>query len=601
MNDYDYRDEDYSRAAEERRARREARLRAAEQRQEQARLAETRRAERAQAAQDLVRSGQRAVREGAQRAMESAPQVGGGILEAGRANPKAVAAVLGAILVIALVVVGVSRCAAGGGQQEEPASVPVQQVNQADLADAAQAGAAGTVSDAQVASPVPAPAATAPAVQTINAATGLSMTASIAGVTPPEGYMGVECPWVEGGRYSTGDPVLDEYVKAWCDGQTKEGLDFSDNAYNNYLSIAWSDYVERDDNQNPSGVLWAYDNARSYYEHAGGNCYEFSAFLSFCMQYFGYSDAHAEPLLVLFESGAWGQHTLVYVTNHDGTKCLLDTARGANGWMLPVGSYTLQVDDIGQNIVDSFEYAQTTWAAEKEAAAAGAATAAGTSTTSYTMPDPSWKTAAGVAELTSQGTDPTAIAAQMEADRVAANLAAGYRGVEDPWVEGGLFTTGDAELDELVKAFCDSHSSPDLDFSDNAYNTFCNITWSDYVEWEGNQHPHTYDWTVGYAKDFFTRGGNCFSMAAAIQYCLRYFGYSDAHCELTYQERQSGLWLDHGLTWVTNAKTGEVRMVDSEQAANGWMMAPNSYNVEILDPTGDWEPRSSAYDVSEML
>ena len=214
------------------------------------------------------------------------------------------------------------------------------------------------------------------------------------------------------------------------------------------------------------------------------------------------------------------------------------------------------------------------------------------------VPDPAWKKAAGVPDLTKQGTDPTKIAATMQAEREAANLKDGYKGVESPWVDGGYFTTGDKDLDKQVKDFCDKHSSKDKTVDENAYNTFCNITWSDYNEWEGNQYPRTYDWTVDYAKDFFSKGGNCFSMASAIQWCLRYFGYSDAHAELTYQERQSGMWLDHGLTWVTDKKSGEIKMVDSEMAANGWMMKPSSYSVEILDPTSNWEPRSSAFDVA---
>lgn len=224
----------------------------------------------------------------------------------------------------------------------------------------------------------------------------------------------------------------------------------------------------------------------------------------------------------------------------------------------------------------------------------------GSSTTAANVPDPAWKEAAGVDDLTSDGTDPTAEAAELEAERVAKNEAAGYEGVEDPWTDSGLFSTGDKELDQMVKEFCDSHTTKGQSASENAYNTFCNIYWSDYVEWEGNQHPHTYDWQVGYAKDFFDRGGNCFSMAAAIQWCLRYFGYSDAHAELTYQLRQSGGMLDHGLTWVTDLESGDIKMVDSEAAANGWMMKPNSYTVEILDPTGDWEPRSSAFTMDQM-
>lgn len=216
------------------------------------------------------------------------------------------------------------------------------------------------------------------------------------------------------------------------------------------------------------------------------------------------------------------------------------------------------------------------------------------------VPNPAWKTAANVPDLTKSGTDPTAIAASMTSDRIRANEAQGYEGVEDPWVTSGRFTTGDKDLDSQVKKFCDAHATKGKSAWDNAYDTFCNITWSDYDEWEGNQHPHTYDWTVNYAKDFFSRGGNCFSMAAAMQWCLRYYGYSDAHAELTYQERQSGGWLDHGLTWVTDPQTGEIHMVDSELSTKGWMLPAGAYNVEVLDPTSDWEPRSSPFTRSEI-
>ena len=246
----------------------------------------------------------------------------------------------------------------------------------------------------------------------------------------------------------------------------------------------------------------------------------------------------------------------------------------------------------------------TTGSTTTPTATTGSATSAATTTpasptqaVSPSVPDPAWKQAAGVPDLTKQGTDPTRIAAEKQAERESANLAHGYRGVEDSWVKGGYFTTGDQELDEMVKAFCDKHSTAGNTAAQNAQNVFNNITWSDYVEWEGNQYPHVYDWQVAYAKDFFERGGNCFSMASAIQWCMRYFGYSDAHAELTYQERQSGGWLDHGLTWLTDVETGEIHMIDSEQASKGWMMKPHAYNVEILDPTSDWEPRSSAFNV----
>ena len=157
---------------------------------------------------------------------------------------------------------------------------------------------------------------------------------------------GVESPWTQSGTFSSGDGVLDSEVKAFCDARASSSTPRDNAAMEVYKGIAWSEYVERDDAQKPSGKDWRIEYARKYYEHdCTGNCYEFAAFLSYCLQYMGYDDAKAEAVVVELASGDWGDHGLVFLTSPDGGSCLIDTSRGTNGWMLPQSSYNYQVKD----------------------------------------------------------------------------------------------------------------------------------------------------------------------------------------------------------------------------------------------------------------
>ena len=158
---------------------------------------------------------------------------------------------------------------------------------------------------------------------------------------------GVEDPWVESGTYTSGDAVLDGEVKAFCDSiADKSSMDQDTALLEVYKAIAWSDYVERDSAQQPSGKNWRTEFARMYYENnCSGNCYEFASFLSFCLQYLGLSDATSEGVLVQLQEGGWGDHGIVFVTNTDGSKCICDTARGVNAWMIPESSYNVQIQD----------------------------------------------------------------------------------------------------------------------------------------------------------------------------------------------------------------------------------------------------------------
>ena len=109
--------------------------------------------------------------------------------------------------------------------------------------------------------------------------------------------------------------------------------------------------MERKNNQSPWGENWAREFAKQYFEEGNkGNCYNFAAVTEYVLKYFGYSDAEAQPCIVRLESGAWGDHGLVFVTNKvDGKRCIVDDALSANGWMLGIDDYDYDVRNIGQN------------------------------------------------------------------------------------------------------------------------------------------------------------------------------------------------------------------------------------------------------------
>lgn len=154
---------------------------------------------------------------------------------------------------------------------------------------------------------------------------------------------GVSSPWLEEG-FSTGDSTLDGEVKAFCDARSDRSMDRETAAFEVFKGVAWSDYVERDNAQKPTGDNWRVEYARQYYENdCTGNCYEFAAFVMYCLQYMGYPDAMAEAVVLELQGGDWGDHGLVFVTNAQGDSCLCDTSRGVDGWMLPSGAYNYEI------------------------------------------------------------------------------------------------------------------------------------------------------------------------------------------------------------------------------------------------------------------
>ena len=160
---------------------------------------------------------------------------------------------------------------------------------------------------------------------------------------------GVEDKWVAGGRFTTGDAELDQMIKEHCDNWTSDDLSQADNAFNAYCNAIWADYVERDNNQHPTGPNWDVEYAKQFFQEGSCNCYEQVAVGEFILKYFGYTDVYGEPCNVLRQSGTYGEHGILFVTDLDGRKCLCDPSFGANGWMLDADSYTMEIVDVGQD------------------------------------------------------------------------------------------------------------------------------------------------------------------------------------------------------------------------------------------------------------
>ena len=70
----------------------------------------------------------------------------------------------------------------------------------------------------------------------------------------------------------------------------------------------------------------------------------------YVLKYFGYDDAEAEPCVVALQSGAYGDHGLVFVTNRaTNSRCIVDDAMGYDGWMLGIDDYDYDIRNIDQN------------------------------------------------------------------------------------------------------------------------------------------------------------------------------------------------------------------------------------------------------------
>lgn len=287
-------------------------------------------------------------------------------LDALRANPVLIAAIVGGVALIVVIVL-IASCVAGNAQQgyvqavssqgadaaatpaTDASATPTDSADSATGTDAATAPAstdagAGADTAQQQTDPTDQTPHDVDDVTTVGDVWSYSTTSFNKDAAYNNG--GVEDPWSPTGYFTTGDAELDQMVKSYCDGQAQDGLDAGDNAYYTYLHISWIDYVENDNNQRPWDVEgdWRVTYAKQCFTNMTANCYEFAAAIQYIMRYYGYADAIAEPCLVLKQSGAWGDHGLVFLTSLDGRQCLIDASLSSNGWLLPAASMTYKLD-----------------------------------------------------------------------------------------------------------------------------------------------------------------------------------------------------------------------------------------------------------------
>ena len=200
---------------------------------------------------------------------------------------------------------------------------------------------------AEIATATPSATTSTTGTQTSSSATADTSAKTSTSSTSATSTSGVEDPWVESGTFTTGDATLDREVKKFCDDNASSSDNREDAALAMYQALAWADYVERDNAQEPSGPNWRNTYAHQYFENDNsGNCYEFACALMYCLQYMGYEDAKAEAILIKLQSGNWGDHGIVFVTDADGRSCMCDTARGVDGWMIDTDTYTYTIEDV---------------------------------------------------------------------------------------------------------------------------------------------------------------------------------------------------------------------------------------------------------------
>lgn len=169
-----------------------------------------------------------------------------------------------------------------------------------------------------------------------------------------------------------------------------------------------------------------------------------------------------------------------------------------------------------------------------------------------------------------------------------------YKGVEDPWVESGLFTMGNAELDAQIKAFCDALSVEGSTAAQNAQFVYDSIIWSSYEERTADQKPAGRDWDVALMRNYFSTGnpelgeggtGDAYEFAAVTAYCLRYFGFEDAIAIPVLKTDDNGNETGSALVLVTNSD-GERCVCDPTLSVDGWMIGLDRYDTIVVEEIG---------------
>lgn len=155
-------------------------------------------------------------------------------------------------------------------------------------------------------------------------------------------------------------------------------------------------------------------------------------------------------------------------------------------------------------------------------------------------------------------------------------------GVSDPWTESGTFSSGNSELDHKVKDFCDSFTEDGSTAEENLYTTFRNISYYDFYTDDYIDNPSGSDWTIRWALDMLNNDqGDCYSSCALVQWCARYFGYTDAEAYPAMVLTQSGGYGEHGFTIMT--MDGEQFLFDATKGTNGWKLNTDYYTYYVRD------------------
>ena len=168
-----------------------------------------------------------------------------------------------------------------------------------------------------------------------------------------------------------------------------------------------------------------------------------------------------------------------------------------------------------------------------------------------------------------------------------------YQGVESPWTDTLLFTTGNATLDEQVKTFCDALSKSSDSAEKNAHAVFDVIVQSDFEPRTLSDMPTGADWALGAAHHYFISAkpkegvggkGDFYEFAAVTEFCLRYFGYDDA-IAAPVMGIDTGGGVGTALCFVTDKK-GDARVCDPYYSTNGWMLEQSKYKGVVVEDVG---------------
>ena len=168
-----------------------------------------------------------------------------------------------------------------------------------------------------------------------------------------------------------------------------------------------------------------------------------------------------------------------------------------------------------------------------------------------------------------------------------------YAGLEDKWLASGLFTTGNKELDAQVRDFCDALTVEGSSARDNANSVFNTIVWSQYEERGPNEQPSGTEWTIASARHYFSTAspadgqpgsGDVYDFAAAISFCLRYFGFYDAYAIPIVKGTLATGQTNSALVVVSDEE-GRPCVCDPTLAAEGFMLDRGLYTI-VVDNIG---------------